>query len=86
VETFNTQIKLKSSQYKILSEELKKHHLSMDELLNNYIQQYLVEISLKNQSPHDFMSIVGLGESDNSDISINHDKYLGEILANEHLH
>ena len=50
------------------------------------IQQYLIEISqMNNKQTTDFMSIVGLGESDSTDVSENHDKYLGEIIANEHI-
>jgi hypothetical protein len=87
METVKAEIKLDSSQYKVLSEELKRLHLSIEELLNNMIQQYLIEISqISNQPTADFMSIVDLGESGLSDVSENHDKYLGEIIANEHLH
>ena len=86
METIKTEIKLDSSQYKMLSEELKRLHLSMEDLLNNMIQQYLMEISqISNQPTEDFMSIVGLGESDSTDVSEKHDKYLGEIIANEHI-
>ena len=86
METVKAEIKLDSSQYKMLSEELKRLHLSIIELLNNIIQQYLMEVSLaKKGTLDDFMSIVGLGESNSSDISENHDKYLGEIIANEHI-
>lgn len=87
METVKAEIKLDSSQYKMLSEELNRLHLSINELLNNIIQQYLMEVSLaKKDTSDDFMSIVGLGESDSSDISENHDKYLGEIIANEHIY
>lgn len=87
METVKAEIKLDSLQYKVLSEELKRLHLSIEELLNNMIQQYLLEISqINNQSTTDFMSIVDLGESGLSDVSENHDQYLGEIIANEHLH
>ena len=87
MKSLKTEIKLNNSQYKILSQESKKLHLSVDELLNRYIQQYIQEITLfKTSKTTDYMSIVALGESGNSDISQNHDKYLGEILANEHIH
>jgi len=87
METVKAEIQLDSSQYKILSEELKRRQLSINELLNNIIQQYLMEVSLaKRGASDDFMSIVGLGVSGSSDISENHDKYLGEIIANEHIY
>lgn len=86
METVKAEIKLDSSQYKFLSEELKRLHLSMEDLLNYMIQEYLIEISqVSNQPTADFMSIVGLGESDSTDVSEKHDKYLGEIIANEHI-
>jgi len=86
MKTVKAQIKLDSFQYKVLSEELKRLHLTIEDLLNNMIQQYLIEISQSsNQPTADFMSIVGLGESDSTDVSENHDKYLGETIANEHI-
>ena len=86
METVKAEIKIDSLQYKVLSEELKRLHLSIEDLLNNKIQQYLIEISqMNNKQTTDFMSIVGLGESDSTDVSENHDKYLGEIIANEHI-
>lgn len=33
----------------------------------------------------DFMAIVGLGASGLTDVSENHDRYLGEAIAHEHL-
>lgn len=33
----------------------------------------------------DYFKIVGLGKSGVNDISENHDKYIGEVLADEHL-
>jgi len=86
METVKAEIKLDSSQYKVLSEELKRLHLSIEDLLNNMIQQYIVDISqISNRPTEDFMSIVDLGESDSTDVSEKHDKYLGEIVANEHI-
>lgn len=86
METVKAEIKLDSSQYKILSKELKRLNLSIEDLLNNMIQKYLLEISqISNQSTADFMSIVGLGESDSTDVSEKHDKYPGKIIANEHI-
>ena len=86
METVKAEIKLDSSQYKVLSEELKRLQLSIEDLLNNMIQQYIIGISqISNRPTEDFMSIVDLGESDSTDVSAKHDKYLGEIIANEHI-
>lgn len=87
METIKTEIKLDSSRYEILSGELTKLHLTLEELINKLINQYVSEIALtKKQPASDFMSIVDLGESGLNDVSENHDQYLGEIIANEHLH
>jgi len=36
--------------------------------------------------PTDFLSLVDLGTSETSDVSENHDRYLGQAIADEHLH
>jgi len=78
-------VQLDSSQFDALAEESKRRQISIDELLGNLVKQYLDELSiLSRRSEADLMSIIGLGDSGLSDVSENHDKYLGEIIANEH--
>ena len=80
------QIQLDASQFNALAEEAKKRQRTVDELLGDFIREYLDELSrLYRRSETDLMSIVGLGDSGTSDVSENHDKYLGEAVANEHL-
>jgi hypothetical protein len=86
MKTLTPKIQLDSSQFNALAEEAKKRQRSIDELLNDLLREYLDELLiLHRRSETDFMSIVGLGKSGISDVSENHDKYLGEIIANEHL-
>jgi hypothetical protein len=86
MKTVTTQIQLDSSQFDTLAEESKRRQISIDELLGNLVKQYLDELSILNRrSEVNLMSIVGLGDSGSSDVSENHDKYLGEIIAHEHL-
>jgi hypothetical protein len=35
--------------------------------------------------PTDYMSIVGLGASGTRNVSVEHDRYVGEAIADEHL-
>lgn len=58
METFTVKIKLESAKYKLLSKELKKRHLSIEELLNNFIGNYLSEITLlKRQYNNEWLLI-----------------------------
>jgi hypothetical protein len=86
MKTLTPQIQLDLSQFNALAEEAKKRQRSIDELLSDLVREYLDELTiLQRCSKADFMSIVGLGDSDVSDVSENHDKYLGEAITNEHL-
>jgi site-specific recombinase XerC len=86
MKTITTQIQLDSSQFEVLSEESKRRKISVGELLHSLVKQYLDEIFIsRKRDQADFMSIVGLGDSGNRDISENHDRYLGELIANEHI-
>lgn len=86
MKTITTQIQLDSSQFEILSEESKRRKISIGDLLHSLVKQYLDEIFISRKSDQaDFMSIVGLGDSGKHDVSKNHDKYLGELIANEHI-
>lgn len=86
MKTLTPQIQLDSAQFNALTEEAKKRQRSIDELLNDFVKEYLAGLTiLHRRSVTDLMSIVGLGEGGASDVSENHDKYLGEAIANEHL-
>lgn len=78
MKTLTPQIQLDLSQFNALAEEAKKRQRSIDELLSDLVKEYLDELTiLQRRSEADFMSIVGLGDSNLNDISENHDKYLG---------
>jgi len=80
------QIQLDRSQFNALAEEAQKRQKSIDELLGDFVKEYLDELSiLHRHSETDLMSIVALGDSGLSDVSEKHDKYLGEAMVNEHL-
>ena len=86
MKTLTTQIQLEPAQFNTLTEEAKKRQRTIDELLADLVKEYLDELAvLRQRSEPDFMSIVALGNSGLSDVSENHDKYLGEAIANEHL-
>jgi len=86
MKTLTPQIQLEPAQFNALAEEAKKRQRSVDELLGDFVKEYLDELTILNRrSETDFMSIVGLGNSSASEVSENHDKYLGEAVANEQL-
>ncbi len=113
--TLPKKIKSDFSQYQILTEELKKIQVSMDEFRNNIIKpdfssfqiltaelnkirdsideflsnmriNYPAETAFsKNMNTTDYLAILNLGESGVTDISENHDSYLGEIISDQHI-
>jgi hypothetical protein len=86
METFTAKIKLDLTQYKALIEESKNLNMTLEDFLANLIKQYLMDLTLyKKHTQKNFMSIVALGDSGTTDISDNHDKYLGEVISDEHL-
>lgn len=86
MQTINAQIRLDTARYAVLAEESKRRAIPVEALVNDLVQQYLDEVFTRREAqPTAFMAIVGLGDSGHSDVSRNHDKYLGEALAHEHL-
>jgi hypothetical protein len=82
----NNIIKPDFSSFQILTAELNKIRDSIDEFLNNIQINYPEETSLpKNINATDYLAILNLGESGVTDISENHDSYLGEIVSDEHI-
>jgi len=81
METVKAEIKLDSSQYKILYEELERRNLSIEELVTNLLQQYLQKISpTPNNIIADSESTAGLGASKITDTDEHHYKYSAENL------
>ncbi len=87
METITTQVQLDPIQFQALAEESQKRQLSLNELLQDLIRRYFANLSpaIKPNNP-DHTSLIGLGDSGATDVSECHDRYLGEALANEHLH
>jgi len=76
-------VKLKAKDYKVLMEESRKLGISVEEFLAHLAEEYIQRATSK-ESEQDFMSLVNLGRSGEGDISVNHDRYLGEAVAREH--
>jgi len=81
MELKRTQVYLRPEQHADLKEEARRQGISVTELLRRIVDEYLRH----NRSKDDFMKIVALGRSGKRDISINHDRYLAEAIANEDL-
>lgn len=73
-----TQITLSGEQYRLLKESATRSKQSMAELVRRAIEQYLQHLSAEEiLSPDDpIFDIIGRGESDVTDLSVAHDKYL----------
>ncbi|MBN2093670.1 hypothetical protein JW964_28880 [candidate division KSB1 bacterium] len=85
-EMLNARISLAPFQLKILRDELEKQKISLDELVQNYVLNFIEEPPVTSPAAlADFESLIGIGHSGETDISINHDYYFGEALAKQHL-
>lgn len=86
METITANLSLDTFQVNALAEESRKRQISLDELISHLVKRYLDELTpaTKTEQP-DFMAFVGLGSSGLTDVSENHDRYLGEAIAHEHL-
>ena len=77
-----TQVYLRQEQHHRLIQEAKSRGISLAELLRRIVDQHL---HAGQKAPKEaYLSIVGIGEDSAQDVSIRHDKYLGESLAREH--
>ena len=80
-----TQIYLEPADHRRLKLEAGKKDVSMAELVRELVADYLAGDSEQQRfTKDDFMSIVGLGESSDTSGAIDHDRHLGEALADEH--
>jgi len=76
MKTKKIEIKLDSSQSELLSQELKRRNLSIEELVKNLLQQYLRKISpISNNIIADSESAAGLGASKITDTDENQYQY-----------
>jgi hypothetical protein len=80
-----TQVYLEPEQHRWLRGEARALNVSMTELLRNIVAEHM-HGRHPFPSREAFMSIVGLGESGPDDVAEEHDRYLVEVIADEHLH
>ncbi len=80
-----TQIYLEVEQQKILKDLAKQEHISFSGLIRQTIDQYITLFKIAtDRKPRKKLSIIGIGASGLTDVSENHDKYVGEAIAKEH--
>lgn len=76
-----TQVYLTPKHHSYLKEEAEKQEIPVTELLRRILDDYMHQTRPKEE----FLKIVALGRSNQSDISEHHDKYLAEALEAEHV-
>lgn len=76
--SIRTQIYLSEDQHRLLRERAERSRQSMAELVRRAIDQYLQHLETEEVLSQDdpVFDIIGKGESDVSDLSVAHDKYL----------
>lgn len=79
-----TQVYLEEEQHRHLQEEAQALSVPMTELLRRIIADHMRGLR-PSPSRQAFMSIVGLGASGENAIAEEHDHYLAEEIADEHL-
>jgi len=79
-----TQVYLEREQHRHLQEEAQALNVPMTELLRRIVADHM-HGPRPSPSHQAFMSIVGLGASGESAIAEEHDRYLAEEIADEHL-
>ncbi len=78
-----TQIQLTEEQSRTLKRMAEKERVSMAELIRRSVDHYIATTSEApvEERKRRLLSVMGIGHSDVSDLSTNHDKYLAEIYA-----
>ena len=80
-----TQVYLDSEQQKILKKLAKQEHVSVSGLIRSTMERYINLFKIASDSkPRKALSIIGIGANGLTDVSENHDKYVGEGIAKEH--
>ncbi len=78
-----TQIYLTSEQRDTLKETANRQHVSLSELMRQMVDENIQHLGAK-VSKRKQPSFIGIGASGLTDLSINHDKYIAEAIAQEH--
>jgi hypothetical protein len=85
VSLVKTQVYLEAEQRKVLKELAKRRHVSLSGLIREAMEQYIsIHKIASGRTPRKRPSFIGIGSSGLTDVSINHDKYIGEAIAEEH--
>ncbi len=80
-----TQVYLESERLKILKTLAEQEHISVSRLIRQLVNQYTNLVKINNdKTPRKPLSIIGIGDSGPADVSENHDKYVGEAIAEQH--
>ncbi len=80
-----TQIYLESEQQKMLKKLATQEHVSLSSLIRNTMDRYISLFKIATEKKQrKSLSIIGIGASGLTDVSENHDKYVGEAIAKEH--
>jgi Ribbon-helix-helix protein, copG family len=80
-----TMIYLEPEQLQSLQLEAKNQRISLAELMRRLVRDHLTQDKGVSAAPKEaYFKIVGLGSSGKSDISENHDHYLGKAISREH--
>lgn len=80
-----TQIYLPESLYRLIIEKANKEEISMASMIRKIIEKSIIKEEKKNKKNKDkawkeFFRLAGIGDIGLTDISTNHDKYLGDAL------
>jgi len=79
-------LNLEPVELQYLRDAAQRMNLNIDAFMKNLLAQHIKQFPSENSnSKVDFMGIVNIGSSGAEDISTNHDQYLGDAIANDHL-
>ncbi len=80
-----TQVYLKSDQQRTLKKLAKREHVSVSGLIRQLVDEYISLAKIcSDKTPQKRLSIIGIGDCGPADVSENHDKYVGEAIAEQH--
>ena len=79
-----TTIYFSEEEGRLLRAEAEARHVPLPDLVRTIVLDHFAQAPLAI-SRADYMSIVGLGQSELHDVADQHDRYLGQALADEHL-
>lgn len=73
-----TQISLADEDHKTLKREAADRGISLSQVIRELVQEHLRSHSMRKEfTKDDFLSVVSLGRSGETDVSVNHDEHVG---------